>query len=154
MSKEKIVLSWSGGKDSSFSLYTLRSQNMYDIRYLLTTVTSDYGRISMHGVRENLLLEQAKSVSIESDIAYISKGSNNEEYEKALGTKVEKYKREGISGIAFGDLFLEDIRKYREEKMVGTGVTCVFPLWGMNTTDLAHDFYKSRIQGNCLHFGP
>ena len=146
MSKEKIVLSWSGGKDSSFSLHTLRIQNKYDVRYLLTTVTRDYGRISMHGVRENLLLEQARRVSIESDIAYISKESNNEEYEKVMCTKIEKYKREGISRVAFGDLFLEDIRKYREEKMSNTGVKCIFPIWGENTTKLANDFIKAGFK--------
>ncbi|MEM0135824.1 MAG: hypothetical protein QXU18_11490 [Thermoplasmatales archaeon] len=146
MKKDHLVLSWSGGKDSSLTLSALLSQKKYDVKYLLTTVTKDYDRISMHGVRKELLIEQAKRVSIESDIVYISKGANNTEYEEAMSKKVRKYVEEGIKTIAFGDLFLEDIRKYREEKMSGTGMKCIFPLWKMNTLELAKYFIKSGFK--------
>lgn len=142
MSKEKAVLSWSGGKDSSLSLHEMLSSGELEIKYLLTTVTRDYGRISMHGVREELLKEQAARVSIESDVAYITKGANNEEYERVMKEKITKYYREGIRSIAFGDLFLEDVRSYRERRMSDTGMKCVFPLWGRDTSRLAHDFIR------------
>jgi uncharacterized protein (TIGR00290 family) len=142
MAKEKIVLSWSGGKDSAFALHALLSQKKYDVRYLLTTVTRDYGRVSMHGVRQELLLEQAKRTSIESDIAYISRDAGNAEYESVMNGKTAKYVGEGIKNIAFGDLFLQDIRNYREKKMSGTGMNCIFPIWGMSTTVLANEIIK------------
>jgi uncharacterized protein (TIGR00290 family) len=146
MAKDRLVLSWSGGKDSAFALHTLLGQKRYDVSYLLTTVTRDYGRISMHGVREELLLEQAKRTSIESDIAYISKGATNTEYEAVMKEKIDKYAEEGIKNIAFGDIFLQDIRKYREEKMSGTGMNCIFPLWGIDTTQLAHEFIRTGFK--------
>ncbi|MCL4447898.1 MAG: adenine nucleotide alpha hydrolase [Thermoplasmatales archaeon] len=142
MTKEPLVLSWSGGKDSALTLHTILSQDKYEVRYLLTTVTKDYGRISMHGVREELLSEQVRRTSINSDIAYISKGANNEEYERVMMDRIKRYQGERIANVAFGDLFLEDIRKYREQRMSGTGIRCIFPLWGKDTTKLAHDFIK------------
>lgn len=146
MPKEQIVLSWSGGKDSAMSLYTILADGKYEVKYLLTTVTRDYGRVSMHGVREELLEEQAKRASIKSDVAYISKGANNEEYENVMSAKLRGYLEEGICSVAFGDLFLEDIRRYREERMSGTGISCLFPLWGKNTEMLAHDFIKLEFR--------
>ncbi len=146
MNKERIVLSWSGGKDSAFALYTLHGMKEYDIRYLLTTVTKDYGRISMHGVRQELLLEQARRASVESDIAYISRVANNTDYESVMNSKIEKYVREGIHSIAFGDLFLQDIRDYREKKMSGTGMKCVFPLWGKDTAKLAEEVIRKGFK--------
>ena len=151
MDKNQLVLSWSGGKDSSLALYRLLNEKKYEVRYLLTTVTRDFDRISMHGVRKELLLEQAKRVSVEPDIAYISKGASNKEYERVMREKIGKYLDEGIRTIAFGDLFLEDIRKYREDRMAGTGMTCIFPLWKENTLDLARYFIKSGFR-NALAF--
>ena len=146
MDKNQLVLSWSGGKDSSLALHRLLNENKYEVRYLLTTVTRDFDRISMHGVRKELLLEQARRASVEPDIAYISKGANNKEYESVMKEKIGKYLDEGIKTIAFGDLFLEDIRKYREDRMAGTGMTCIFPLWKENTLDLARYFIKSGFR--------
>lgn len=146
MGGEEIVLSWSGGKDSSLALHALRSSGTYRVKYLLTTVTRDYARISMHGVREELLSEQSRRTGIESDVAYISKGSTNEEYEKVMKEKITRYHGEGIRKVAFGDLFLEDIRKYREETMSKTGIECLFPLWGKDTKELANDFVRSGFR--------
>ena len=142
MEREKVVLSWSGGKDSALTLHTLLAQREFEVVHLLTTVTRDYERISMHGVRKELLSEQARRTSIGSDIVYITKSASNEEYEKSMSEKIFKYAAEGVRGIAFGDLYLEDIRKYRENKMSKTGMKCIFPLWGKDTTILAHDFIK------------
>jgi uncharacterized protein (TIGR00290 family) len=146
MEREKVVLSWSGGKDSALTLHTLLAQKEFEVVYLLTTVTRDYGRISMHGVREELLSEQARRTSIESDIAYITKDATDEEYEKSMSEKIFKYAAEGVTSVAFGDLYLEDIRKYREDKMSKTGMKCTFPLWGKDTTILAHDFIKKGFK--------
>ena len=109
MDKNQLVLSWSGGKDSSLALYRLLNEKKYEVRYLLTTVTRDFDRISMHGVRKELLLEQARRASVEPDIAYISKGANNKEYESVMKEKIGKYLDEGIKTIAFGDLFLKGL---------------------------------------------
>lgn len=140
--KEKIALSWSGGKDSSLSLYELVKDGRFTIEYLLTTVTKDYDRISMHGVRRELLEQQSKSVSIGVDIAYIPKNSTNEIYESVMEGKVKKYKEEGIMKVAFGDIFLRDIREYREDRMSRIGMDCVFPIWGRDTREISDNFIK------------
>jgi uncharacterized protein (TIGR00290 family) len=140
MSAERIALSWSGGKDSALALFKIRSEGKYEVSYFLTTVTRDYGRVSMHGVREDLLREQVMAVSGTLDIAYISKDATNEEYEKAMSEKTSEYLSKGIRRVAFGDLFLEDIRKYREDKMSRAGMKCLFPLWGEDTASLARKF--------------
>lgn len=139
--REKVALSWSGGKDSSLALYELLKEKRF-VSYLLTTVTRDYGRVSMHGVREELLKEQAKKASLNLDIAYIPKNSSNEEYERVMSEKILKYLNEGIRNVAFGDIFLTDIREYRESRMSQVGMNCVFPIWGENTKELSRKFIK------------
>ena len=146
MSREPIVMSWSGGKDSAMALWELLKSGVYDVRYLLTTVTRDYGRVSMHGVREGLLRRQAEMLGVPLDVAYLSKRSSNEEYESVMREKLERYKSLGISLVAFGDLFLEDIRRYREERMSRVGMSCRFPLWGEPTAELARRFISSGFR--------
>ena len=135
---EKILLSWSSGKDSAMALYEINREGNYEVSALLTTVTKEYDRVSMHGVRRELLERQADSIGIPLERVLIPKNSNNQEYESNMRKMLEKYLKLGVTKVAFGDLFLEDIRKYREEKLAQLGMSGVFPLWKRDTTELAH----------------
>lgn len=145
---EKIILSWSGGKDSSLALYNLLQQGSYEVT-LLTTITDKYGRISMHGVREALLEKQAESLGCHLEKVYITPESANEEYEKKMTEVMNRYKRLGVTRAVFGDIFLEDIRKYREKNLEQLGIEAVFPVWGRDTKEMANSFidlgFKSII---------
>ena len=138
--KEKIFLNWSSGKDSAMALYNLKLSDRYDLLGLLTTVTQNYDRISMHGVRSSLLKKQAKSLGLPLKIVHINAGSSHEDYASIIKTALSDYKTRGISGAAFGDIFLEDLKKYREENLSEIGMTGIFPLWKRNTLDLAQEF--------------
>ncbi len=140
--KEKVILSWSGGKDSAMALYELQQSANYEICSLLTTLTRDYDRISMHGVRRALLEKQAESLGIPLEKVYIGKNATNEEYEKIMKDVMLKYKKMGISLVAFGDIFLEDVRRYRESNLAKIGMRGIFPLWNRSTGDLAYKFIE------------
>lgn len=140
MPRQKVVLCWSGGKDSCFALYELQKAGSYEIVSLLTTVTRDYDRISMHGVRNRLLDEQANALGLPLEKVYISKGANNQEYETKMGDVLQKFKSRGVSDVAFGDIFLEDLRKYREQNLAKIGMNAIFPIWKRNSNELAHSF--------------
>jgi uncharacterized protein (TIGR00290 family) len=143
---ERVLFTWSGGKDSVMALYELQKAGNYEICALLTTVTKDYDRISMHGVRRVLLEQQADSLGYRLDQVFISKSSSNEEYETKMREVLEKYLKAGISTVVFGDIFLEDLRKYREENLSKIGMKAVFPIWKRNTTELAHTFIDSGFK--------
>ena len=136
---EKILLGWSGGKDSSMALYELKRSGKYEI-ILLTTVTEQYDRISMHGVRTALLEKQAESLGCQLEKVYITPECSNEEYEKKMDDTMNRYKKLGVTKVAFGDLFLEDIREYREKNLKKTGMEVIFPVWGRDTAKLASTF--------------
>jgi uncharacterized protein (TIGR00290 family) len=137
---EKVLVSWSGGKDSAYALHELVQANGYEIAALLTTLTAGYERISMHGVRRALLERQAESLRYPLEQMLIPQQCTNEEYERLMGTALMKYSSLGVSGVVFGDLFLEDVRNYREERLGGIGMHGIFPIWGMDTSQLAQDF--------------
>ena len=137
---DKILLSWSGGKDSSLVLYELLKGKNTNIISLLTTVTEDYNRISMHGVRKELLEYQAESIGFNLNIVMIPKNASNEEYENKMRLFLKKLLERGLFKVAFGDIFLEDLRRYREEKLSLLGIQGVFPLWKRNTLVLANIF--------------
>ncbi|MBL7156591.1 MAG: diphthine--ammonia ligase [Candidatus Omnitrophica bacterium] len=137
---ESIIMTWSGGKDSALALYELKKDTAYSIKTLFTTVTKDYGRISMHGVREALLEKQAKSLGILLEKIEISANSSHEEYKNKMKNALELYKSKGLESVAFGDIFLEDIRSYREANLSKVGMKAVFPLWKKNTEELANLF--------------
>jgi uncharacterized protein (TIGR00290 family) len=142
MTKDKVILAWSGGKDSALALNKLRQQDNIEIAVLLTTTTKDYDRISMHGVRRELLLKQADALGIPLEEISIPKVCTNDLYEKQMRQALEKYYNKGIRIAAFGDLFLRDIRDYREERMARIGMQCLFPLWGEPTSVLAGQFIE------------
>lgn len=138
--KEKILFCWSGGKDSALAFYEAEKSGHYDIFTLLTTVTKDYDRISMHGVREELLQRQAASIGINLIKVFISKESSNQEYESKMRGALEECKRKNTFRVAFGDIFLEDLRKYREDKLGEVELEAIFPLWKISTKKLASRF--------------
>lgn len=137
---EKIIVAWSGGKDSAMALRELRGSKDYEISALLTTVTEDYDRISMHGVRRELLERQAAALGLPLEKVYISAHSSDEEYETKMRDVLSRYKKLGVSSVAFGDIFLEDLRRYREDRMAQAGMAAIFPVWKRNTLELAHKF--------------
>jgi uncharacterized protein (TIGR00290 family) len=133
-----VLMSWSGGKDSSMALEEIRRER--EVAALVTTITRDYDRISMHGVRAALLERQAESLSLPLHKVFISKGATNDEYEARTIEAFESYKAQGIGAVAFGDLFLEDIRAYREKLLGKLGMKGLYPIWGRNTDALIRDF--------------
>lgn len=144
--KEKILFTWSGGKDSSMALYTIFNSGLYDVTALITTVTEDYDRISMHGVRSELLRQQADSIGLNLDIVYIPKDSTNDIYENRMSCFLQKYKDQGVSKVAFGDIFLQDLRKYREKNLSQIQMEALFPLWENDTAFLYKKFVSDGFK--------
>ncbi len=140
--RKNILISWSGGKDSSLALYEIQKSRDYEVAALITTITSDYDRVSMHGLRTILLDEQASSSNIPLEKIFISKNASNDEYESRLKEVLLKYKQLGIRDVVFGDLFLEEIKKYREDLLGKIGMECVFPIWKRDTVKLAKRFIE------------
>ncbi|HXL56921.1 MAG TPA: diphthine--ammonia ligase [Chitinophagaceae bacterium] len=145
MNKPKAIFCWSGGKDSAYCLYKVLQDQSYDVKYLLTTINSTFKRISMHGVREELLDKQAESIGIPILKVNVYEGTN-EEYEKQMETTLLKAKSEGIENVIFGDIFLEDLKLYRENNLAKVGMKGIFPLWKMDTTFLINDFVKKNFK--------
>jgi len=139
---EKAILSWSGGKDSALALYELRRTGLYDVVGLVTTVTEDYGRVSMHGVREALLAEQAEALGLALLCVTIPADCSNEVYEKRMRKLLEEQTAFGVFTVAFGDIFLEDLRQYRESRLAEVSMKAVFPLWKRDTRSLARSFVQ------------
>jgi len=137
---ERALFTWSGGKDSALALYELQKGNGHKVLALLTTLTEDYDRISMHGVRSILLGHQANSLGLPIEKVYISKNSPNEEYETKMREILQKYLTAGVSSVVFGDIFLEDLRKHREDSLAKIGMKAIFPIWKRDTVELAHEF--------------
>lgn len=157
MKKEKVIFSWSGGKDSSLCLHYLLQQNKYEVSYLLTSINGTLNRVSMHGVHESLLEAQANSIGIPLKKVYVYEASNRE-YEQQMSKILSEAKAEGISIVVFGDIFLEDLRTYREEKMALLDMKVIFPLWKRNTEELIHEFlslgFKTMVCcGNDAYLG-
>ncbi len=143
---QRAILSWSGGKDSSLAFYEISRSQEFEVVSLLTTLTEDFDRISMHGVRCTLLEQQAESLGLPLEKVWISKGASNSEYEQQMGASLKKFTQDGISHIVFGDLFLQDIREYREAFLSQVGMKCVFPIWGRDTRALANFFLDSGFK--------
>jgi len=134
---DNVLVSWSGGKDSALALHEILKTKSYQISALVTTVTEDYDRISMHGVRRSLLERQAASLGFPLEKVFISKNASNQEYEAQMGQVLARYKTTGISSVVFGDIFLEDLRKYREAKLATLDMHGIFPIWKRDTRELA-----------------
>lgn len=142
---KKAIFCWSGGKDSSFALYKTLQEKEYEVTTLFTTVNENFKRVSMHGVREELIQEQAKSIGIPLSIMHV-KTASNEEYEKNMEVFLLGEKAKGIEYVIFGDIFLEDLRAYRDNNLSKVGMKGVYPLWKMDTTQLAKDFINAGFK--------
>ena len=154
MSRDRILLAWSSGKDSAFSLHVLRRMEDVEVIGLLTTVNEAHDRVAMHAVRRTLLEAQAQAAGLPLAIVAIPHACPNDVYEAAMGRALEEAKARGIRGVAFGDLFLEDIRRYREERMAGTGLRLVFPLWGRPTAALAEEMIEAGLRARITCVDP
>ena len=144
--KGKLVFAWSSGKDSARALHEIRQDDQYDVVSLLTTVTEEYERISMHGIRIALVEQQAASIGLLLEKVYIPKEASNENYETAMRDALLRYKAKGVTGVAFGDLFLDDLKAYREKKLDQVGMTAVFPLWKRDTKELSRSFIEQGFR--------
>ncbi len=149
MDKKICIFNWSGGKDSTLALHYALQDPTLEIRYLVTTVTEQYNRVSMHGVREALLIKQAESIGIPLYQIRLGEMPDMETYDNTMREHLNKLKAEGITHSVFGDIFLEDLRKYRENKLAEIGLEAVFPLWQKDTRQMISEFvgldYKTII---------
>jgi uncharacterized protein (TIGR00290 family) len=138
--RERVLVSWSGGKDSALALYDIAGSR--DVAALLTTVTEDYDRVSMHGVRTELLRRQAAALGHPLETVLIPPGCCDDDYERCMRAALERHQSTGVTGVVCGDLFLEDIRRYREERLFSMGLKGIFPLWLVDTRLLAQRFLE------------
>jgi len=144
--KKKTLLSWSSGKDSAWALHVLRLDPSLEIVGLLTTINEKVDRVSMHSTRRELLDRQADAAGLPLETVDLPDPCSNDEYAAAMRRFVEKAVARGIECMAFGDLFLDDIREYREKQLYGTGTRPVFPLWGSSTRNLAEEMLSAGIE--------
>jgi uncharacterized protein (TIGR00290 family) len=142
----KILLSWSSGKDSAWSLHVLRQAYPGAVAALLTTVNGEFDRVAMHGVRRELLEAQAHAARLPLWQVPLPYPCSNEIYEARMRDACARAVAEGFTHVAFGDLFLEDVRRYREERLAGTGLTPLFPLWGVPTGALAREMIAGGVR--------
>ena len=146
MSRRKALLSWSSGKDSAWALHVLRQEDRYEIVGLLTTVNERARRVAMHAVREELLEAQARAAGVTLWRVPIPSPCSNAQYEAAMRDVLGRAEKEGVNAIAFGDLFLADIRAYRERQLSDTGITPLFPLWLRPTQVLASEMIDAGVR--------
>ena len=149
INKERVILSWSGGKDSAMVAYHLLASQKYEIAALLTTVTEGFDRISMHGVRRELLEMQASALGIPLRVVPIPKDCTNDIYESRMSQAFSHFKSCGLTKIAFGDLFLADIKQYRDDRLAREGMTGLYPIWMRDTDELVRTFiglgFKAKL---------
>jgi uncharacterized protein (TIGR00290 family) len=143
---EPILFCWSGGKDSAMALHTLLPQQQFRVTALLTTVTEGYDRISMHGVRRELLLQQAESIGLPLHEVRIPPQCVNPIYEARMEQALRAHCDQGVRKVAFGDIFLEDLRAYREKNLARIGMTALFPIWKRDTRELIREFHANRFR--------
>jgi uncharacterized protein (TIGR00290 family) len=141
-----LALSWSGGKDSALALWTLREELGIEPTALLTTFTEDYDRVSMHAVRADLLRAQAQATGVELVEVRIPAACVNEVYEERMAAAFAAPPLDRVTAFAFADLYLDDVRAYREQRLTAAGRTALFPLWGRDTTALAHEFIDAGFK--------
>jgi uncharacterized protein (TIGR00290 family) len=151
--RTSVALSWSGGKDSALTLWRLRRQAL-EPQALITTVTEGYDRISMHGVRRELLARQAEALGVPLVEVVIPPACVNEVYEARMARAFTSSPLSGVEAVAFGDLFLEDVRAYREARLAAAGKRGLFPLWGRDTGELAREFIAAGFEAMIVCLDP
>ncbi|MGC9293334.1 MAG: ATP-binding protein [Acidobacteriaceae bacterium] len=154
MQRKKVLLSWSGGKDSAWALHTLRQDPRYEVAALLTTVNEHFGRVAIHGFREELLDLQAAAAGLPVWKVPLPWPCSNADYEGRMKGVCEQAVEQGLAAVAFGDLFLEDIRAYRIEKLAGTGLGPLFPIWGIPTDQLARQMVTAGLRARITCVNP
>jgi len=150
----KVLLSWSSGKDSAWALWRLRQEPGVEVAGLLTTLNAAFDRVAMHSTRRVLLEAQAAAAGLSLFAVPLPWPCSNEQYEAAMRTACDAAVARGIEAIAFGDLFLEDIRRYREEKLAGTGLEPLFPVWGLDTRALAEEMIAGGLRARIVCADP
>ncbi len=146
MHKRKTYLNWSSGKDCALALYDLQKGNEYKVQLLLTTVSAQHERVSMHGLRKELLLAQVAAMGIPVEIVELPADTTNNAYQKCMNEVLKKRIKEGYQCAAFGDILLADLRAYREQQLAGSGMEAIFPLWGKDTKLLANRFLQTGFK--------
>jgi len=151
----RVVVAWSSGKDSAYALHVLKQRTRFEVVGLLTTLNAARRRVSMHGVREEVLEVQAKAAGLPLHKVLLPEPCTDEDYRAAMAAAIARLEEEGVQGIAFGDIFLEDVRKYREAQLSGTRLVPVFPLWGRSTAELASEMLGCGIEAviTCVDTG-
>jgi uncharacterized protein (TIGR00290 family) len=144
--KQKLVLAWSSGKDSALSLHALRRRDDVEVIALLTTISREGDWVPMHRVPRDLVERQAEAAGLPLEVVYIESGANNIAYEAAMGAALQTLRAQGVTGVAFGDLFLEEVRAFRERQLAKVGMDAVFPLWHTPTDELARQFIAECFQ--------
>jgi uncharacterized protein (TIGR00290 family) len=152
--KTKALLAWSSGKDSAWALHVLREEGAVEVVGLLTTLNEAYDRVAMHAVRAELLRAQAEAAGLPLWPVMLPWPCSNEQYEAAMGAALERARADGVEAVAFGDLFLEDVRRYREERMRGSGLEPLFPLWGQPTDALARRMIAGGLRARITCVDP
>jgi uncharacterized protein (TIGR00290 family) len=152
--RPKAIVAWSSGKDSAWALHAVRHQSEIEVAAILTTVTTEFSRISMHGVREALLDAQASALRLPCLKVRIPWPCSNEIYEREMALALRAAKGEGVTLVVFGDLFLQDIRAYREAKLAGTGMSPLFPLWQRETKTLAREMIGAGLRATLTCVDP
>ena len=140
MAREKVVFCWSGGKDSALALNRLVNDGRYEIVSLLTTCNEHFQRVSMHGVRLELLEAQARAIGLPLEKVFMSRRSTNDEYERKMSAALTPHKARGVTSCVFGDIFLEDLRRWREENLARAGLRGIFPIWKADSRELIREF--------------
>lgn len=138
--KKKAVFNWSTGKDSALALYKILQGNQYDVQALLTSINKDLQRVSMHGIPVKLLEKQAENLNLPLIKLELPTDISMEDYNILMAKQLSEIKKSGITHSVFGDIFLEDLKKYREDQLSKMGISAVFPLWKRDTKDLIHEF--------------
>jgi uncharacterized protein (TIGR00290 family) len=146
MTRKKTLVAWSGGKDSAWMLHVLRGDPEIEVAGLFTTVNEDSERVAVHEVRVSLLGEQARSTGVALHTVSIPRPCPNETYERVMAQFTDRARAEGVTHLAFGDLFLEDIRRYRERQFTQSGMALLFPLWGQPTRKLAEEMTAAGLR--------
>ncbi len=142
----RAILAWSGGKDSALALHEVRRVGLYEVVGLLTTITQDYDRVCMHGVRTALLEQQAAALELPLDKIYLAKDETQDGYDTKMLAGLTRCRQRGIETVVFGDIFLEDVRQYRESNLSRVGMQAVFPLWHRETRKLARSFVETGFK--------
>ena len=150
----KAILCWSSGKDSAWTLHVLRQRQEVEVVGLLTTINEVHDRVVMHAVRVALLQEQAEAVGLPLWTVPVPSPCSNQQYETAMGTAIQRALAAGVSVMAFGDLFLEEVRRYRETQLAGTGLAPLFPIWGLSTTLLACEMVSAGLRARITCVDP